>query len=614
MNRVPTKFAALLGCILALSPHANTAEPASPPDLSEFRTVATAKRAELQPPRNSNPGTTGFLGVELKPDAQGRLSVSSVAGGSPAAEAGIRTGDQLASLDNAQLRATAEVRDRLQQHSPGDLVALAVQRGKERLDLKVTLGAVSRPFNTSDQRAILGVQVTPLEDAEGVKVTRVTTGLPADKAGVKTDDVFLKLDGVALSAGANLGDLLSSRSPGQEVSITYRRGDEEKEFKARLAAEESNETNTTFSRRSLWKKNSYRLAVIPVAFEDKASTESIPLSAWDDMFFSANTYRDTTNCTGQRVYGSVRDYYQEVSCGQFIVTGKVFDWIKADKKRGDYSTGTANTRTREVFFREILDKLLARDGANSIKNFDGLAIIYAGERPVTANRGTLFWPHRGNTTYKGKRLSYIICPEGGSRMANISVFCHEFGHILGLPDLYARPENPGSEGLGTWCVMSNQSGGGRPQHFSAWCKEQLGWLAPVPIDPSVPQKLVLRPIEGATNECFKVLVRPDGSEYLLLENRRKEGFDRSLSGEGLLIWRVTGNRLMLEESHGVQGPVGPRVFLSSVPYPSQANNAFTPYTTPSSRSQLGGGTPVYLTSIQRLADGRVTFEIGYEYQ
>jgi len=63
----------------------------------------------------------------------------------------------------------------------------------------------------------------------------------------------------------------------------------------------------------------------------------------------------------------------------------------------------------------------------------------------------------------------------------------------------------------------------------------------------------------------------------------------------------------------VEGPAGPRVFLSSVPYPSAANNAVTPYTTPSSRSQLGGGLPVYLTNIRRLPDGRVTFYVGYAF-
>ena len=82
--------------------------------------------------------------------------------------------------------------------------------------------------------------------------------------------------------------------------------------------------------------------------------------------------------------------------------------------------------------------------------FNALKII--GERFPTTNRGSLYWPHRSSFQRKiaGKekevRLSYFICPEGGKTMTNISVFCHEFGHMLGLPDLYARPENPGSEG------------------------------------------------------------------------------------------------------------------------------------------------------------------------
>ena len=80
--------------------------------------------------------------------------------------------------------------------------------------------------------------------------------------------------------------------------------------------------------------------------------------------------------------------------------------------------------------------------------------IYAGER-FNAARGSLYWPHRSSVSHGGKRWSYFICPEGGARMGNISVFCHEFGHMLGMPDLYARPENPGMEGAGVWCAMAS---------------------------------------------------------------------------------------------------------------------------------------------------------------
>lgn len=616
MNRL-LHLAACLACLAATAAAVRAAPSAAktpPADLAGYRTTATALRAQVRPAKRSEVGVPGFLGIEVGTNKSGRLVISAVADASPAAQAGVVVGDVLARLDGDRPRSAGEVRDAVQSRAPGEVMALTLERGRKRIETTTKLGAASRPLALSAQRAVLGVVATPLEDAEGARVTRVTPDLPAARAGLRTNDVLLKLDGVTISAGATLGDLLASREPEEEVRVAYRRGDEVREFTTRLAADESREPMMAFSPRSVWKKDAYRLAVIGVGFDDVKPNPAIPLPAWEEFFFSTGTYRDRSNVTGQPVFGSVNDYYREVSCGRFRVTGKVFDWVELEKKRADYSQGTANTRTRSAFFNEVFDKLLAREGASALADFDGLAFIYADERFATANRGTLFWPHRSSTTYKGRRWSYIICPEGGSRMANISVFCHEFGHILGLPDLYARPENPGSEGVGAWCAMSNQAANGRPQHFSAWCKAQLGWLDPVVIDPRVRQRLLLSPVVGAPNECYKVLVRPDGSEYLLLENRRKEGFDRSLSAEGLLIWRVVGNRLMLEESHGVEGPSGPRVFLGSVPYPSQANDAFTPATTPSSRSQLGGGLPVHLTHIQRLADGRIAFHIGYEFQ
>jgi hypothetical protein len=99
---------------------------------------------------------------------------------------------------------------------------------------------------------------------------------------------------------------------------------------------------------------------------------------------------------------------------------------------------------------------------------------------------------------------------------------------------------------------------------------------------------------------------------LLLENRAKKNYDTGLPGEGLLIWRILDGKPFLVESHGITGPSGPRSYLNMIPFPSKANNAFTPYTTPSSKSQKGGGLPVFITNIQRLPDGRITFFIGYE--
>ena len=47
---------------------------------------------------------------------------------------------------------------------------------------------------------------------------------------------------------------------------------------------------------------------------------------------------------------------------------------------------------------------------------------------------------------------------------------------------------------------------------------------------------------------------------------------------------------------------------------TRANDSFTPYTVPSSRSQLGGGLAIHITNIRELPDGRITFYVGYEFE
>ena len=584
--------------------------PAPPVELPGFRTVNTATTTKAAKTPHVANGQSGYLGLHVTPDPKGRLVIAEVADNSPAAKADLRAGDLLLRLDQQPVTSAEALRDALQRKAPGEFAHLTVRRGTKSLDVLATLGATSRPRKVGEQRAVMGIRTGEVTDL-GAPISSVTSGMPADKAGLKADDVIVKVAGTALAAGQTVSELLADKSPGDKVSIIVRRKGEEQEFQVTLAADTAS-ANSGEEPRVLWKKPGYKLAITGVEFPDTKHNTAVSMGEWEQAMFSTGSYTKT-NATGQTVYGSLRDYYLEQSVGYLKVDGRAFDWLEMGKKRGDYSQ-SASGQAKTAFLTEAIDLLLKRDGADALKDFDGIAFIYAGDRYPNVNRGSLFWPHRGTVTHKGKHWPYFICAEGGRRMGNISVYCHEFGHMLGIPDLYARPENPGSEGLGNWCAMSNQTPYGRPQHFSAWCKEQLGWLKPVVLDPTVKQKLVLGPVEGSTNECFKILIRPDGSEYLLLENRRKTGFDTSLPDEGLLIWRIVGNRVILEESHGVEGPSGPRVFLLDVPYPSSANDSYTPYTTPSSRSMLGGGLPVHITNIRQHPDGRVSFHLGYEYQ
>ncbi len=596
-------FAALFPVLAAAAQPA----PGPTPDLTGYQIVSGATPAQITTAPRSQAGRSGYLGIYTTADSKGRLVISEVGPESPAEKAGLRPGDVLNRLDRVEVRSPDLLREILLSRAPGSTLQLEIVREKKKQTVSATLAAASKPLRLASRRVTLGVQLGDGE-SEGAPVRSVTPGSAAERAGIRRGDVIRKVDGMPLADSGRLSESLSDKEPGDAVKLTLARDGSEMVLEVKLdEARDNNRGNG-----GAWKKDVYHLAVIPVDYPDVPHNEKISAADWSDALFSKGTYANKNSVTGQPVYGSLNDYYLEQSVSAFHVEGKVFDWVRVSKSRADYSQGTG-AQNRTALLVEAIETLLKRDGSDALSGFDGIFFLYAGGRFQT-NRGGLYWPHRSSVNHGGKRWPYFIVPEGGERMTNISVICHEFGHMLGLPDLYARPESPGSEGLGIWCAMSNQSGGGRPQHMSAWCKEQLGWLKPTVIDPTVKQKLVLSPIDGSTKECFKVLVRPDASEYLLLENRKKTGFDASLPAEGLLIWRVVVGRPALEESHGVDGPEGPGVFLGSVPYPSGSNNAYTPYTTPSSRSQLGGGFPVYLTNIRKLLDGRITFWTGYDFQ
>jgi M6 family metalloprotease-like protein len=581
---------------------------AADPDLSDYRTVEQAVVAKIARGAGPAGATPGFLGWHVGRGGPGNLTVMEVAADSPAALSGVRPGDLVRQIDGIAVKDEYEVGEIIHARPPGTAVKLTLSRDGKPIEIKATVESASRPMAVGRQRAILGVQVDTVKDGEGVRIEQVNADTAADRAKLKVGEIILKVDDVAVPTGEKLTEILNTHKPDDQVTLTLLVADKTVETKVRLGAEASSDRpRGGFNRGGgLWTRPVFRLAIVCVEYPDIKHNPKITAEAWEDAMFSQGTYTKT-NVTGQQCYGSLRDYYLEQSFGALGVEGKAFPYVEVRKKRAEYSTGN-----RTALLTEALDKLLERDGKDALKDFDGVFFLYAGER-FQVPRGSLYWPHRANVSHNGKRWPYFICPEGGSRMANISVFCHEFGHMLGLPDLYARPENPGMEGSGVWSAMANQVGNGKPQHFCAWSKERLGWIKPTVIDPTVKQKLILGPIEDSPKECFKVLVRPDASEYLLLENRRKKGFDASLPAEGLLIWRVVGNRPILEESHGIEGAAGPRMFLTAVPYPSNANDSFTPYTIPSSRCQLGGGLPVYITNITKLPDERIAFHIGYEY-
>lgn len=123
---------------------------------------------------------------------------------------------------------------------------------------------------------------------------------------------------------------------------------------------------------------------------------------------------------------------------------------------------------------------------------------------------------------------------------NFGVLCHEFGHLLGLPELYATGGLP-QEGIGVWGLMGHGTWlekGAAPPHPEAWSKARLGWVdvqeigsttlgVELPAVEEVPRVVRIPAVPGGRRE-----------EYYLLENRQRIGFDQAIKGEGVLVWHV----------------------------------------------------------------------------
>jgi M6 family metalloprotease-like protein len=259
---------------------------------------------------------------------------------------------------------------------------------------------------------------------------------------------------------------------------------------------------------------------------------------------------------------SLKTYYTEVSYGQYDITAVVYPvWLQSSRTMGYYGEdGDGIDDANGPIYRLVVEAVQAADANVDFARFDGdgdgvvdnLLVVHAGEAQETANVPNLIWSHRwavidANPTLPGDQqlraddvqvYQYIMVSE----FSQIGVVAHELGHNLGLVDLYDT-DGSSEGGVGVWDLMAagpwlGFPAGSTPSHMSAWSKSQLGWLIPT----EVSEAILSADIPAVETEALAFKLPVSDTEYFLVENRQRVGFDAALPGDGLLIYHVDESR------------------------------------------------------------------------
>ncbi|MFE1321048.1 immune inhibitor A domain-containing protein [Kitasatospora phosalacinea] len=234
---------------------------------------------------------------------------------------------------------------------------------------------------------------------------------------------------------------------------------------------------------------------------------------------------------------SMRNFYRTQSSGRYDLQGTVSDWVTVPWNEARYGSnkgpqgGGAWTQAQEFvrdateawYDGEIAEGRTAADVKAELAQYDvqdrydhdkdgnfdepdgyldHVVVVHAGVDETWgggAQGGDALWAHRswafpdpsGRTGPEGNRIGGAPVGDSGfyaydyvqaGENSGVGLFAHEFGHNLGLPDLY--PTSGGDNSVSFWSLMSSASylGRGRnttgeyPGDLDAWSKLQMGWL------------------------------------------------------------------------------------------------------------------------------------------
>ena len=275
--------------------------------------------------------------------------------------------------------------------------------------------------------------------------------------------------------------------------------------------------------------------------------------------FTETAYRQNGN------YKGVRGYFKDCSYGKFTPTFDVVGPVKLPKPQTYYGAGDDNITDLMTDACNAVDNEVdfSQYDANGDGMVDLVYIIYAGHSAnYRGNTSTDIWPKSGTTiiskTFDGKSIRrYGVSNELAGRenkkkeketINGIGLFCHEFSHTLGLPDIYAIPgtaaADQDNQGMEYWDLMDGGTevqNGRVPSPYLAWEREAMGWMT---IDKLTSDQQVtdLKSLENG-GKAYKILNKNVANEFIVLQSIQQggwyQGWTKTQIPKGLLAYRIS---------------------------------------------------------------------------
>ena len=303
--------------------------------------------------------------------------------------------------------------------------------------------------------------------------------------------------------------------------------------------------------------------VILAEFQDTTFTIQDTKKVFTNYLMNEGHFTDSRYGQNQN-YKGVRGYFKDCSYGQFTPELDVVGPIKLPKEQTYYGEGDDNIEALIEDACSAIDSIV--DFADYDANNDGMVdlvyVIYAGHSAnYSGNKETDIWPKSStvniSNTYDGKRIRrYGVSNELAGKenkkkekekINGIGLFCHEFSHTLGLPDIYAidkKAKNQNDQGMEFWDLMDGGTevrNGRVPASYLAWEREVMGWMK---ID-ELKNDSSIKNLKSIDNrgKAYKIVNPNDSNEYIVLQSIQKgpwyQGWRDGTYGKGLLAYRIS---------------------------------------------------------------------------